>query len=368
VFIDSNYLVKGHTKDEIAYIAVLDSNLKCYVGNHDKYAGLTIEEIAKGKTSPDWNENDLINIFSFILNVGIYTFLGILLLIVTLYVLFVALLNHLNKKMFDKKTKLTWIPGINFIISLNISFGRIVAFVGLLLLAGSIYLAITKGSFILLYVFFGLLFISIFVNIIKLFKKNYNLLFFDPFIKNDGTNPVYYWKTIKVTGQKKAEQILDLNYSDQDVKVAGTNQFASPVEEQSIPAPEVKVDSKEEIINKIEESAQGDKEGFNVADVNSAPAANNPAVDAVQTPAAPQVEAVQTPAPTPNPVVEATTLAPAPQVDASSTPDNSSDDAPLPSDILALTENNNQADVVSTSDTLNKLPEDSQSDFMDMFR
>ena len=152
VFVDSSYFVKGHTKEEIAYIAVLDDNDKCYVGNNNKYAGLTIEEIAAGKVSPDWNENDFINTFSFILNVGIYTFIGILLLIMGLYALFVALISFLNKKMFGKKPSLRWVPVINSIYSLNISFGRIVAIIGLLLLVGGIYLAF-NSSFILIYIF-----------------------------------------------------------------------------------------------------------------------------------------------------------------------------------------------------------------------
>ena len=252
VFVDNSYLVKGHYKDEIAYVAVLDGNEKCYVGNHEKYAGLTIEEIRKGETSPDWNENDFVNVFSFILNVGIYTFLFILLLIMVLYVLFAVLINTLSKKMFDKKLSSRFIPIINLYHSLNIAFGRIVAIVGMVGIVLSIILIIFTSNWILFYIMIGVCIFSIIINIIKYFTKNYDLLFYDPFIVNDGTNPTYFWKKIKVTGEKKAQQILNLNYSQQDVEKS-----ISPVVEENnhleFTPVQNKVDSMEQMLQKIDE-------------------------------------------------------------------------------------------------------------------
>lgn len=344
VFVDDTYFVSGHTKDEIAYLAVLDDNDKCYVGNYNKYGGLTIEEIAQGKVSPDWNENDFINMFSFILNVGIYSFLAILLAIVASYVLFVALINCLNKEMFGKKAPFKFVPGINFIVSLNIAFGRIVAFIGALLLIGSIYLAF-NSNFVLLYIVLIFILISIGVNIYKFFTRKYEFLFFDPFIKNDGTNPIYYWKTIKVTGEKKAQQILDLNYSASDLDKLPTN---TPVEEaiDFTPVATPQVDTKEQILQKLDEGSSTEAEGFGIQrldDVNSV--VNQTPIDSnANTTVTPEVTTIA-------PVSNVTPVANAP-----------AENSELPSDILALTGE------VAATPTTEAPKEDSQSDFMDMFR
>ena len=256
--VDDSYIVKGKTKDDIRYLAVLDGNGNCLVGDYDKYIGLTIEDIRAGKVSPEWNENSIVNIFSFILNVGLYAFIAIMLFMMTLYVLFVAMLNHLNKNIFGKKLSLRYVPILNMFYSMNISFGRIIAGIGMVGIIGSFYL-MTKSNFILLYVMLGFCFFSIAINIIKFFTKNYDLLFFDPFIVNDGTNPVYFWKKIKITGQKQAEHILDLNYSEKDLKESIPEEVEASTSIEFAPIENV-VESKEDIINRIDEGLQSTEE------------------------------------------------------------------------------------------------------------
>ena len=344
VFVDSSYFVKGHTKNEIAYIAVLDDNDKCFVGNSNKYGGLTIEEIAQGKVSPDWDENDFINMFSFILNVGIYTFIGILLGIVASYVLFVALINCLNKEMFGKKAPFKFVPGINFIVSLNIAFGRIVAIIGAIALIGAIYLAF-NSNFILLYIVLLLILISIGVNIYKFFTRKYELLFFDPFIKNDGTNPVYYWKTIKVTGEKKAQQILDLSYSASDLDKLSSNVVKENVVD--FTPVNVQVDTKEQILERLDEGENTEKEGFAVQNIDSVNSSIN------QTPMMPDTNQTASSVANDNVVPVSNTVSP-----------DVTNDGELPSDIIALTSDNS----TTTASSADTPKEDSQSDFMDMFR
>ena len=266
--VDDSYIVKGKTKDDIRYISVLDGNGSCLVGDYDKYVGLTIEDIRAGKVSPDWNENSIVNLFSFILNVGLYTFIGILLFIMTLYTLFAAMLNHLNKKMFGKKLKLRYVPIVNLFFSMNISFGRIIAGIGMVGLLASFYL-MTKNSFILFYIMAGFCFLSIAVNIIKFFTQNYDLLFYDPFIVNDGTNPTYFWKKIKITGQKKAEHILDLNYTEQDLKENMPEEIEAPTEMEFTPVQNI--ETKEDIINKIDEGLQATEPESQVNEVVETP-------------------------------------------------------------------------------------------------
>ena len=261
VFIDSSYFVKGHTKDDIAYLAVLDSNSKCYVGNSNKYAGLTIEEIKAGKVSPDWNENEFINVFSFILNVGIYTFIGILLLIVVLYVLFVALITSLNKTMFGKKPSYKFVPGINFITSIYLAFGKFAGYAGAIILVGGLFFAITQVKFNWLIILLVFTLISALVNTYKFFKKDYDFMFFDPFIKNDGTDPQFFWLEIKVKGEKKAQQIINLNYSASDLEKLPVNNQA-PEKMEFVPVAVPQVDSKEEILKKIEAEATGEADSI----------------------------------------------------------------------------------------------------------
>ncbi len=218
IIIDEEYFIENYTKNDVYYIAILDGNDNCYVGNSNKYGGLTIEEISQGMVSPDWHENEILNIFSFILNVGIYTFLAIVFVVIVLFVLYSALLNSLNKSMFGKKSSICYFPILNFAQSVNLSFGRILAFFYFNFLLYSVYSVYFNSEWLFLNITIVFTIVSFLINVFKFFTGKYDFMHFDPFIKNDGTNPVYSWKKVRIKGNRKAQKILDLNYNESDLK------------------------------------------------------------------------------------------------------------------------------------------------------
>ena len=247
IYIDRNYFTGNYIRSDVKYIAIVDSNEKCYIGEENKYAGLTMADIKVGRVSPDYNKYSIFYYLSFIVNMGIYAFLACLMVIMSIYTYLAIVMNRLNKEMFNKKTKLTFIPFVRIAISMNISFGRILAFIHVGILILGILMAVMNSNFILLIVYFAIALLSFIINIVKYKKKNYNFMHFDPFIVNDGTNPVYAWKKIKVSGQKKAQQILDLSYNDASVESMNTVPETVPIQV---------VDSKDQIIDKLEQVSQ----------------------------------------------------------------------------------------------------------------
>jgi len=252
--VDRHYFTKNYTRSDVKYIAIKDDNDICFVGDEDKYGDLTISQINKGKLSPDYNEDSIYSYLDFIVNMGIYMFLFILMIIMSIYTYIAIIMNKLNKAMFDKKTKLAFIPFVRTIISMNLSFGRIIAVIHLLAFILSIVMLV-QGNGILFYIVIFMSFVSFIVVLIKYYKNDYNLLFFDPFVVNDGKNPVYNWRKVKVTDQRRAQQVLDLSYNNAAVEMMQT--------EPPTTAPPQIVETQDELLNKLEQQAPDEQtEGF----------------------------------------------------------------------------------------------------------
>ena len=175
IIIDSNYFVSGKNMMDAEYVAVLDENKYCRIENNNKYEGLTIEEITNGdKESSN---------FTFISDLFTDVTLLITILIVILVLIILAglgfLFNILHKRMYGTTTFLSYIPVVNFFISMQLAFGKIVAAIYIAFLGVSVVVYFLQIK-ILLYIFLGLFVLSVIVVIIKILTGKYDLFYLEP--------------------------------------------------------------------------------------------------------------------------------------------------------------------------------------------
>lgn len=235
--VSNKYFIEEKSSKDIAYYSVLDENVYCHIGGYDKYAGLTLEEISKGKISETKKtlQQEVIELSGKINYALIFT--ALLILIVS-YVVTGIILNELNKRMNATSTPIAYIPIGNNYLSVSLAFGTII---------GKIYLMALVASFVLF--FFGFRFLyyilsfvssaAFILDIIKLITKKYDLLVFEPVTRsyittnvvgntNDQVNNTLSENQINVNADYNAVQsqddnmnvssgtgnkIIDLNYS-----------------------------------------------------------------------------------------------------------------------------------------------------------
>ncbi len=167
--------------EDVAYFAIFDDNKYCKVGGKDNYVGLTIEQITGGEVA---NKVEKFLDLEFLRELEIPDFIknhrnfwmvvGVILLI---FLIQADLLNSLHRKMFNKNAGIAYLPIANFYLAVKLTFGPIVAKIYIALMFVSVFLYSTMPilSFIVLFVTA----ISYFVDLVKLFTKQYNMFYFD---------------------------------------------------------------------------------------------------------------------------------------------------------------------------------------------
>ena len=125
--VTDKYLIEDKVPTDISYYAVLDDNQYCHVGGYDKYAGLTIEEIASGtvvikdsKGNSFAYNQEFMNLFSSI-SWGIV--IGLLVGVLVAYIVQGLILNALHKRMFGSTTGLAYLPITNQYLAVKLAFG-----------------------------------------------------------------------------------------------------------------------------------------------------------------------------------------------------------------------------------------------------
>lgn len=178
----SKYFISEKSSKDIAYYAVLDENIYCHIGGYDKYKGLTLEEITKGKVADvkKTPQQELINISEKINYTLIFTY--IMIIIVT-YVVTGIILNELNKRMNATSTPVAYLPIGNNYIAVKLAFGSIIAKIYILLFFISIILFVV-GFNIIYYILTIISSIAFIIDIVKLITKKYDLLVFEPVTKS----------------------------------------------------------------------------------------------------------------------------------------------------------------------------------------
>ena len=178
----SKYFISEKSSKDIAYYAVLDENIYCHIGGYDKYKGLTLEEITKGKVADvkKTPQQELINISEKINYTLIFTY--IMIIIVT-YVVTGIILNELNKRMNATSTPVAYLPIGNNYIAVKLALGSIIAKIYILLFFISIILFVV-GFNIIYYILTIISSIAFIIDIVKLITKKYDLLVFEPVTKS----------------------------------------------------------------------------------------------------------------------------------------------------------------------------------------
>lgn len=225
IYLKKDYFVTGKGPSYLKYFSILDSNLDCKKYAVNKYEGLTIEEILKGKVSSNYQER-FPKLMEFLQKYNMKTFLLTVIGVIALYLVMCAVQNLLYKKMFVESNALSFIPGINLCFIVSLSFGPIVGVLYSLLLVLSIVLWIFVHNSIMFYILFGISIPCFIFNIVKLITKRYGLCYFDPF-KHSEDSPMYNWKERPTEpvyiDEEKQNEILDLGYDKDDV----SNQIGS---------------------------------------------------------------------------------------------------------------------------------------------
>ena len=215
-----------YTSHAVKSIAVMDDNKYCHIGGYDKYAGLTLAQITKGEVAekPTKGGIDLTN-----LNLDLDSMLLIVivigfLVVIGLFILYGKILNALHKKMYAKTTILAYLPITNNYITVKLAFGNIVALVYVVLLLIGSGLAAVQINF-LAYIMSFITIIAFILVIIKLITKNYDLLYFEPSIKNPAIDNTVEETTDTTTSNfiaSDSQQTIDLNYDDVEEEMEPT--------------------------------------------------------------------------------------------------------------------------------------------------
>ena len=203
--VSNKYFVEEKSSKDIAYYSVLDENKYCHIGGYDKYAGLTLEEISKGKISNTKKtpQQEFIELSGKINYTLIFT--ALLVLIVS-YVVTGIILNELNKRMNATSTPIAYIPIGNNYLAVSLAFGSII---------GKIYLLVLIASFVLFFlgfrfIYYILSFVSsaaFILDIIKLITKKYDLLMFEPVTRDYVTTNVVRNTSSQVNNTLSEDQI-----------------------------------------------------------------------------------------------------------------------------------------------------------------
>ena len=134
-----------------------------------------------------------------------------------IFIVYGTIINSLYKKIYSKSSFLAYIPVGNIFVTFQVSFGKIVAFIGTLLFVVSIGLFFMGIKFIL-YITSVLVLIAFLIVLIKLFTKKYDLLLLEPGIQTNVSlenNNIEVNNTSIVDDSQKA---LDLSYDNVDDK------------------------------------------------------------------------------------------------------------------------------------------------------
>lgn len=180
--VSNKYFVSEKSSKDVAYYTVLDENIYCHIGGYDKYKGLTLEEITKGKVADAKKtpQQEFINISGKINYILIFTYIMI---IIVSYVVTGIILNELNKRMNATSTPIAYLPIGNNYIAVKLAFGNIIGKIYLLLLFISIILFIV-GFNIIYYILTIISSIAFIIDIVKLITKKYDMLVFEPVTKS----------------------------------------------------------------------------------------------------------------------------------------------------------------------------------------
>ena len=180
--VSNKYFVSEKSSKDVAYYTVLDENIYCHIGGYDKYKGLTLEEITKGKVADAKKtpQQEFINISGKINYTLIFTY--IMIIIVT-YVVTGIILNELNKRMNATSTPIAYLPIGNNYIAVKLAFGSIIGKIYILLLFISIILFVV-GFNIIYYILTIVSSIAFIIDIVKLITKKYDMLVFEPVTKS----------------------------------------------------------------------------------------------------------------------------------------------------------------------------------------
>ena len=178
----NKYYVEGNTAKDIAYYSVLDENPYCHIGGYDKYKGLTIEEISKGKISDSKKtvQQEFINLSGKINYTLVFTLLVIM---IVSYVVTGIILNELNKRMNATSSPIAYLPIGNNYLAVNLAFGNIISKIYIILLFISIVLFVLGIRF-LYYILTFISSIAFILDLVKLITKKYDLFVFEPVTKN----------------------------------------------------------------------------------------------------------------------------------------------------------------------------------------
>lgn len=214
---NNKYFVKGKGPGDVKYISILDENKYCKIGGYNNYEGLTVDEITNGISTDSKSELKLSKYLEEFKESGV---MGIILPIAIALIIFIVygtIINSLYKKIYSKSSFLAYIPVGNIFVTFQVSFGKIVAFIGTLLFVASIGLFFIGIKFIL-YIIGVLVLIAFLIVLIKLFTKKYDLLLLEPSIQTNVSlenNNIEVNNTSIVDDSQKA---LDLSYDNVDDK------------------------------------------------------------------------------------------------------------------------------------------------------
>ena len=214
---NNKYFVKGKGPGDVKYISILDENKYCKIGGYNNYEGLTVDEITNGISTDSKSELKLSKYLEEFKESGV---MGIVLPIAIALIIFIVygtIINSLYKKIYSKSSFLAYIPVGNIFVTFQVSFGKIVAFIGTLLFVVSIGLFFMGIKFIL-YITSVLVLIAFLIVLIKLFTKKYDLLLLEPSIQTNVSlenNNIEVNNTSIVDDSQKA---LDLSYDNVDDK------------------------------------------------------------------------------------------------------------------------------------------------------
>ena len=218
--VTSRYFIENKTPANVKFVAVMDENKYCQIGGYDKYAGLTIEQITNGdRSSTNGGSNLRLPNISFLFNTGFLIIAVVAIIIITILVVYGTILNALYKRMYAKKTGLAYLPFTNAYVTAKMAFGPIIAIISTAIFCISFLLVFIGLSIIntIVSVFF---FIAFIVDIIKLITKNYEMLYFEPSVKNDN-----YSQNYSIDGEivNSNEPTVDLSYSNETQKPIDLN-------------------------------------------------------------------------------------------------------------------------------------------------
>lgn len=268
ISVTSKYFVSGKGVKDVSYIAVMDENKYCQIGGYDNYKDLTIEEITN-KDNPTQKESGFFQKFVKGLSSNIFT--SKLIIIFSILIIFVSLgvlLNKLHMRMYGYKNILAYFPIADAYITAKIVFGKIVGIIYFILYAISILLFIAKIP-LFAYITNFILLILIFLVIVKLATRNYNLFYLQSSMNLLGHN------SINGDSEKSEKVFFDKNKEDE-----GSNEKDMSLLSDTQPTLDLSYDNVDNSVllednsNVSSATSSGDN-GSSITDLFSAPNVNS---------------------------------------------------------------------------------------------